>query len=50
MEDNRGTVHELLMAYGKICEEEGYLSPKAVTVRMDIASYFNILFEEKQNG
>lgn len=45
-----GEVHELLMAYGKVCEEEGYLSPRAVTIRMDIATYYNILLEERPDA
>lgn len=30
--------HELLMLYGKVCSEHGYLSYQAVTMRMDIAA------------
>lgn len=33
-------MHEILMNYGKICEEQGFLSPKAVAIRMDIATHF----------
>ncbi|CAH0190785.1 hypothetical protein [Rhodococcoides fascians] len=36
-----GDFHELLMGYGKVCEEEGCLSPRAVGIRMDFASYYN---------
>jgi len=35
-----GDMHEALMNYGKVCEEKGFLSPDAVTIRMDLATYF----------
>jgi len=34
-----GDLHVLLMDYGKICSEEGYLSIKATSIRMNIATY-----------
>lgn len=40
---NQGEFHNLLFTYGTICEEEGLLSPKAVTMRMDIATFYNEL-------
>lgn len=45
-----GDMHELLMAYGKVCEEESLLSPRAVTIRMDIATYFNELEQRQRNN
>lgn len=41
-----GEMHEILMNYGKVCEEQGFLSPQAVTIRMDIATYFNDLLAQ----
>lgn len=35
-----GDMHEALMNYGKICEEQGFLTSEAVTIRMDLATYF----------
>lgn len=36
--------HQLLMLYGRICSEDGYLSTKPVTMRMDIA----VLYMERE--
>lgn len=33
-------VHKILYKYGEICEEEGHLSPRAVTIRMDLSAYY----------
>lgn len=35
-------IHEVLMAYGRECEEKGCLSEKAVTIRMDLAAHYSI--------
>lgn len=32
--------HEILMAYGKACEEEGHWSKRATTIRLDLATYY----------
>lgn len=40
---NEGDFHGLLFAYGEVCEAEGVLSPKAVGIRLDIATHYNDL-------
>lgn len=37
---NEGEFHNLLFAYGQVCEEQGLLSEKAVTIRIDIAAHY----------
>lgn len=49
--DEEQGYHELLMAYGKICEEQGFLSQDAVQVRMDLAAHYldlNALYAKRE--
>lgn len=45
---SEGEFHEVLMAYGKVCNEDGYLSERAVTIRMDLATHYNMMMAENR--